>query len=175
MATQPTHSSRRILLPVKHWFILLSLGVALFLNMVPYGRAIGIPDWVALILAFWGVREPLRVGMGSAFLLGLVMDVAAGSVMGQHALAYLLLAYAATSLSRRVLWFPLGQQALHVLPMLLGTQLVMVVTRLAAGADFPGWGYLLGSFTGALLWFPLTFVLLLPQYQPLEKDENRPI
>ena len=175
MAIQPNHSSRRILLPVQYGFILLSLAVALFLNLVPYGQAIGIPDWVALILAFWGVREPRRVGMGSAFLLGVLMDVAAGSVMGQHALAYLLLAFGATSLSRRVLWFPLGQQALHVLPMLLGTQLVMVVTRLVGGSEFPGWGYFLGSFTGALLWFPLAFVLLLPQYQPVEKDENRPI
>ena len=81
----------------------------------------------------------------------------------------------AGGLSRRILWFPLVQQALHVLPLLLATQLVMVVTRLVGGADFPGWGYFLGSFSGALLWFPLTFMLLLPQYQPIEKDENRPI
>mgnify|MGYP003525047351 FL=1 len=127
------------------------------------------------MLAFWGVREPLRVGMGTAFVAGLLMDVASGSVIGQHPLAYLLLSFAAGGLSRRILWFPLGQQALHILPLLLATQVVMVVARLVGGAEFPGWGYFLGSFTGALLWFPLTFVLLLPQYQPLEKDENRPI
>lgn len=173
--SQPTHSSRRILLPVRQWFILLTLFLALFLNLIPFGHAIGIPDWVALVLAFWSVREPLRVRMGTAFILGVLMDVGAGSVMGQHALAYLLLAYGASSLSRRVLWFPLGQQALHILPMLLATQVVMVVTRLVVGAEFPGWSYFLGSFTGALLWFPLTFILLLPQYQPIEKDENRPI
>lgn len=173
--SQPTYSSRRILLPVKRWFILLTLLAALFLNLIPLGNTVGIPDWVALVLAFWSVREPLRVGMGMAFVLGVLMDVAAGSVMGQHALAYLLLAYGASSLSRRVLWFPLGQQALHILPMLLATQLVMVVTRLIGGADFPGFGYFLGSFTATLLWYPLTFVLLLPQYQPIEKDENRPI
>lgn len=173
--SQPTHSSRRILLPVRQWFIMFTLLLALFLDLIPLGHAIGIPDWVALVLAFWSVREPLRVGMGAAFVLGVLMDVAAGSVMGQHALAYLLLAYGASSLSRRVLWFPLGQQALHILPMLLATQIVMVVTRLVGGADFPGFGYFLGSFTGALLWYPLTFVLLLPQYQPIEKDENRPI
>jgi rod shape-determining protein MreD len=103
------------------------------------------------------------------------MDVASGSVIGQHPLAYLLLSFAAGGLSRRILWFPLGQQALHILPLLLATQIVMVVARLVGGAEFPGWGYFLGSFTGALLWFPLTFVLLLPQYQPVEKDENRPI
>lgn len=175
MAIQPTHSSRRILLPVRQWFILSTLAVALFLDLVPFGHAPGVPDWLALVLAFWSVREPRHVGMGTAFVLGVLMDVAAASVMGQHALAYLLLAYGASGLSRRILWFPLGQQALHILPMLLGTQLVMVITRLIGGADFPGWGYFLGSFTGALLWFPLTFVLLLPQYRPLEKDENRPI
>jgi rod shape-determining protein MreD len=153
----------------------LSLLVALFLNLIPLGRTPGIPDWVALVLAFWSVREPLRVGMTTAFILGVIMDVAAASVMGQHALAYLLLAYGASALSRRVLWFPLAQQALHILPMLLATQIVMVVTRLIGGSDFPGWSYFLSGFTGALLWFPLTFVLLLPQYQPTEKDENRPI
>ena len=175
MAIQPSHSSRRILLPVRQWFILFSLVAAFFLNLIPLGDAPGMPDWVALVLAFWGVREPLRVGMGTAFVAGLLMDVASGSVIGQHPLAYLLLSFAAGGLSRRILWFPLGQQALHILPLLLATQVVMVVARLVGGAEFPGWGYFLGSFTGALLWFPLTFVLLLPQYQPLEKDENRPI
>ena len=175
MAMQPTHNSRRILLPVRQWFILFSLAAAFFLNLVPLGDLVGVPDWVALVLAFWGVREPLRVGMGTAFVAGLLMDVASGSVIGQHPLAYLLLSFAAGGLSRRILWFPLGQQALHILPLLLATQIVMVVARLVGGAEFPGWGYFLGSFTGALLWFPLTFVLLLPQYQPLEKDENRPI
>jgi rod shape-determining protein MreD len=175
MSIQPTHSSRRILLPVRRWFILFSLAVALLLNMVPPGVAFGLPDWVALTLAFWCVREPLRVGLGSAFIAGLLMDVASGSLMGQHPLAYLLLAYAAGGLSRRILWFALPQQALHILPLLLATQLVMLLTRAIAGADFPGWGYFLGSFSGALLWPPLTFILLLPQYQPIEKDENRPI
>lgn len=173
--SQPTHSSRRILQPVRQWFITLTLLVALFLNLIPLGRATGMPDWVALVLAFWSVREPLRVGMSTAFVLGVLVDVAAGSIMGQHALAYLLLAYGASSLSRRVLWFPLGLQALHILPLLLATQLVMVATRLIGGADFPGFGYFLGSFSGTLLWYPLTYALLLPQYQPVEKDENRPI
>jgi len=172
---QPNYSSRRILLPVKPWFILFTLAVALFLNLLPFGRAVALPDWVALVLAFWSVREPRFIGMTMAFVLGVLMDVAVGSVMGQHALAYLLLVYAASGLSRRILWFSLTQQALHILPLLLGTQLVMVVTRLASGADFPGFPYFLSSFVATLVWYPLTFILLLPQYQPTEKDENRPI
>jgi len=172
---QPTHSSRRILLPARQWFILLSLLIALLLNLIPSGHFPGIPDWVALALAFWCVREPLRVGMSLAFLLGILMDVVDASIMGQHALAYVIVAFGATTLSRRILWFPLGEQALHILPLLLLMQAVIVVVRMIAGADFPGFSYFLSSFVATLLWYPLTYLLLLPQYQPMEKDENRPI
>jgi rod shape-determining protein MreD len=105
----------------------------------------------------------------------LIMDVAYGAAMGQHALAYVVLAFLASSLSRRILWFPLFQQALHVLPMLLVMQAVMVVVRLLGGAEFPGWSYFLSSFIATLLWLPLTYLLLVPQFRPAEKDENRPI
>jgi len=121
------------------------------------------------------VREPLVIGMGVGFVFGLLMDVGLGAAMGQHALAYVVLAYLANSLARRVLWFPAWQQALHVLPLLLLAQLLMVAVRLLAGAEFPGWSYFLSSFSSALLWLPLSFVLLLPQLQPVERDDNRPI
>lgn len=172
---QPTHSSRRILLPVKNWFIVLTLMLALVLNLIPFGRFPGIPDWVALVLAFWCIHQPLKVGMAAAFVLGLAMDVANAAVMGQHALAYVLLAYFAAGWSRRVLWFPLAQQALHVLPMLLGMQVVMLVTRMVAGAEFPGLLWFLSSVTATLLWTPATYALLTPQFQPEEKDVHRPI
>jgi rod shape-determining protein MreD len=172
---QPTHSSRRILLPARNWFIYLSLTIALILNLIPFGRLPGIPDWVALVMIFWCIHQPLRVGMGSAFLFGLLMDVANASVMGQHALAYVMLAFAAAGLSRRILWFPLGQQALHVLLLLLGNQFVMLLIRLSTGAEFPGLLYFMSSFVAVLLWHPLNYVLLLPQYRPIEHDENRPI
>ncbi len=172
---QPTHSSKRILLPVRGWFILLTLLLALFANMIPLGRLPGFPDWVALTLAFWCIREPFKVGMAAAFLVGVVMDVGSASVLGQHSLAYVLLAFAASGLSRRILGFPLLQQALQILPLLLGSQLVMLATRMLGGGDFPGLPYFLGSFSATLLWPPLTYLLLLPQYQPVEKDDNRPI
>lgn len=172
---QPTHSSRRILLPARAWFIYASLLVAGVLNLIPLGRLPGVPDWVALVLCFWCIHQPLKVGMAAAFLFGLAMDVANAGVMGQHAFAYVLLAFAAGGLSRRVLWFPLAEQALHVLPLLLGTQLAMLAIRLATGAEFPGFVYFLSSITATLLWYPLSYVLLLPQYQPVERDENRPI
>ncbi|RTL50612.1 MAG: rod shape-determining protein MreD [Rhodocyclaceae bacterium] len=172
---QATHTSRRILLPVRQWFILFSLAFALLLNMIPLGRFPGMPDWVALVLTFWCIHQPLKVGMGSAFVLGILMDVADGSVMGQHAFAYVLLAFAAAGLSRRILWFPLTYQAIHVVPMLLGVQVLMTVVRMMAGGAFPGILWFVSSFTSGLIWYPLTFLLLLPQYRPVERDENRPI
>jgi rod shape-determining protein MreD len=147
---QPTFSSSRILQPVRPWFILFSLLVALLIDFLPTSAWPWMPDWVAL-------------------------DVADSSLMGQHALAYVLAAYAAAWLSRRILWFPLAQQALHVLPLLLMVQFVQFAVRAMPGLDFPGLIYFSGPFIGALLWLPLTFVLLLPQYQPVDRDANRPI
>ena len=172
---QPTFSSSRILLPVRPWFIVLSLLVALILNFLPTSAWPWVPDWVALVLVFWSIREPRRVGMGAGFLLGVAMDVADVSLLGQHALAYVLAAYGAAYLSRRILWFPLRQQALHVLPLLLLIQLVQFGVRVMPGASLPGLDYFIGPLVGVCLWWPLTFILLLPQYQPVIRDANRPI
>ena len=172
---QPTFSSSRILQPVRPWFILLSLLAALLLNFLPTSAWPWMPDWVALTLIFWCVREPRRVGMSSGFVLGLTMDVADSSLMGQHALAYVLVAYFASSLSRRILWFPLGQQSLHILPLLLMVQIVQFGVRAMPGIELPGLSYFIGPLVGTFLWLPLTFILLLPQYQPVDRDANRPI
>ena len=172
---QPNFSSSRILLPVRPWFIYATLFAAFMANLMPAEYAPFVPDWLALALCFWSVREFRRVGMGTALLLGLAMDVADGSIMGQHALAYVLLAYTAASLSRRILWFPLLQQALHVLPLLFATQLLQVAARVMSGAEFPGWSIFVGPVIGGLLWVPGTYLLLLPQFRPAERDENRPI
>ena len=172
---QPTFSSSRILLPVRPWFILVSLLGALVLNFLPTAAWLWMPDWVALMIVFWSIREPRRVGMGTGFVLGLIMDVADASLMGQHALAYVLASYASTTFSKRILWFPLGQQSLHILPILLSVQLVQFLVRFLPGIESPGLGYFIGPFVGAILWLPMTFVLLLPQYRPVDRDENRPI
>jgi len=172
---QPTSYSPRILLPVRPWFIAASLAIALLLNFLPTSAWPWMPDWVALILVFWSIREPRRVGMGIGFFLGLIMDVADASLLGQHALAYVIATYIATAISRRVLWFPLVQQALHVLPVLLIVQGVQFLVRAMPGVELPGLSYFLGPLVGTVMWLPVTFVLLLPQYRPVERDDNRPI
>ena len=172
---QPTYSSSRILQPANGWFILLSIVLALLLNFLPTSVWLWMPDWVALVLVFWSIREPRYVGMGAGFLCGLAMDVANVGLMGQHSLAYVVIAYLAAALSRRILWFPIGQQSLYILPLLLLAQAIQFVVRAMPGVELPGLAYFAGPCIAAVLWLPLTFVLLMPQYQPIEHDANRPI
>jgi rod shape-determining protein MreD len=175
MASQFDARPQRILLPVNVVFMGFSILVALLFNLLPWGRINGVPDLLALVLVFWGVHQPRKVSVGVAWVLGLVMDAGNGSLMGQHAFAYAVLAFAANALSRRLLWFPLWPQALHVLAMLLGYQILMLAVRMAAGSPFPGVLYFLSSFIGAVLWPVVTFLLLAPQRRPESIDENRPI
>jgi rod shape-determining protein MreD len=165
----------QLLLPVNPFFIALSLLAAVLLEMLPGGRHPAAPDLVALVLVFWNVHQPRRVGVGFAFAFGLVMDVHQGAVLGQHALAYTLLSYFAITIHRRVLWFGLAGQALHVLPLFFAAHAVSLLARLVAGGMFPGWAILLAPLFEALLW-PLAAVLLLaPQRRAPDPDENRPL
>ena len=168
---QPQH----ILLPAKIGFIVFTITLALLFNLLPWRNTVGVPDLTAAVLAFWCIHQPRRVGIGLAWTLGLLLDVGNDALIGQHALGYSVLAFLALAVHRRILWFPLWQQALHLLLLLLSTQLLTLVIRLAAGASFPGWTYFAGSFICAALWPVLSFLLLLPQRQPEMKDDNRPI
>ena len=172
---QPTFSSSRILLPASRWFIVLSLLAALVLNFLPTAQWPAVPDWVALVLVFWSVRENRYVGMGWGFALGLAMDVADASLLGQHALAYVLAAYGGAALARRILWFPLAQQALHVLPLMLLAQAVQLVIQLLVTGKSPDWFYFSESLVSALLWPVVSVLLLAPQRRAVDRDENRPI
>ena len=168
-------SASRILLPVRASTILVSFALALLANFLPWKNVMLAPDFVALVLAFWCIRQPRLVGLGAAWVLGLLTDVGNGVLMGQHALAYALLAFASITLSRRILWFPLWGQAMHVAALLVFSQGVAMLVRLAAGADFPGWQILVGPLLGAFLWPIVTTILLSPQRRPAEVDENRAI
>jgi rod shape-determining protein MreD len=103
---------------------------------------------VALVLASGACASRCASAWVAAFVLGLLMDVAYGSVMGQHALAYVLLAYFAGGCRAASCGSRSLQQALHVLPMLLGTQLVMLLVRAGGRRRLPRRAYFLGSFIG---------------------------
>jgi len=162
-----------ILLPVRAGTIVASFVGALLLNFLPWPDTALAPDFVALTLAFWCVRQPRLVGLATAWVLGLVVDAGNGVLLGQHALAYSALAFFAIALSRRILWFEAWGQMLHVLLLLEGAQLVALGVRLAAGAEFPGWSLFAGPIAATALWPALTWLLLIPQRRALEADQTR--
>ena len=168
-------STDQLLLPANPLFIAFSLLVALVIEMVPIGRHGGLPDLLSVVLVFWVVHQPRRVGVGVSFLMGLLMDVNDGALLGQHALAYTLLAYAAIALHRRLLWFGLAGQALQILPIFVAAHLVSLAVRLIAGDMFPGWLVMAAPLAEAVLWPVVTLVLLAPQRRPPDPDENRPL
>jgi rod shape-determining protein MreD len=164
-----------LLLPANRAFIAFTLAVAFILNLFPWGRWMGVPDFLALVLVFWNVHQPRLVGLGIAFIFGLLMDIHNGALLGEHALAYSILSYGATSLHRRVPWFGTIGQMVHVLPLFLIAQVSTLVVRLAVGAKMPGWWYFLESFVAILLWPLVERMLLAPQRRAVMRDVTRPI
>jgi len=170
---------QQLLLPASSLFIWSSLLVALcfnmLLNMGFFGRAAWLPDLLALVLVFWTIHQPLRVGMTVAFVLGLVMDVHQSALLGQHALAYTVLSFLAIAMHRRLLWFSAPSQAVHVLPLFVAAHALTLIVRMISGDDFPGWSMLLAPVLEALLWPVVSVVLLSPQKRAPNPDANRPL
>lgn len=166
---------QQLLLPANPIFIWSSLFLALLINVMPLGRMPWMPDVLAIVLVFWNVHQPLRVGIGTAFLFGLGMDVHQSALLGQHALAYTLLGFCATLIQRRVLWFSALSQSLHVLPLFALAHASEWLIRFLAGGIFPGWVVVLAPLAETLLWPVITILLLLPQRRAPDPDENRPL
>lgn len=164
-----------LLLPVNPLFIFVSLFAALFLNMLPLGRVTWMPDVLMVLLAFWGIHQPLRVGMGIAFLLGLCMDVQESALLGQHAMAYTVLLFLTQLTHRRVMWFRSAAQALQMLGLFVGVHALQLVLRLLSGGIFPGPEMIGAPLLEAALWPLASWVLLAPQRRPPSQDSNRPL
>lgn len=165
--------AEEMLLPVKPGYVVASFFIAFMLNMLPLtGWVLMLrPDFVAIVLLYWGIEHPRKMGFTPAFLLGLAMDVADGSLFGQHALAYCVLMASAIGLHRRVTLFGLRGQMLHIFGILLFTQLIVLVVRQAAGDTFPGWWYFLPSISGCLVWPFVRRLITVPLRQRVKPED----
>ena len=166
---------QQLLLPANPFFIWGSLLLALVANMLPLGRTPWLPDIVAVVLVFWSVHQPQRVGIGVAFFFGLGMDVHQTSLLGQHALSYSALSFLAITIHRRLLWFSVPSQAVQVLPLFVAAHAIELALRLVAGGVFPGFNVLLAPLVESMLWPVISVILLAPQRRAPDPDENRPL
>ncbi len=170
---------QQLLLPANPLFIWGSLLAALLLNMLQnmglWGRAAWTPDVLALVLLFWSVHQPLRVGIGVAFVFGLSMDVHQGGLLGAHALSYAVLSFLAIAIHRRLLWFSVPLQAAQVLPLFIACEGIVLTAQMLGGGVFPGFSLLLAPVIESLLWPVVSVLLLVPQRRAPDPDANRPL
>jgi rod shape-determining protein MreD len=166
-------ATEEILLPVRPVYIAFTLFAAFMVNLLPLtGWLLALrPDFVALVLLYWGIHQPRKIGFLPAWLLGLAMDVAEGSLFGQHALAYSVMMFAAIALHRRITMFGMRHQMLHALAILFTMQLIVLGVRKAAGGEFPGLWYFLPSISGAMLWPATDLLLKIPLRPRVDPDE----
>jgi rod shape-determining protein MreD len=172
MMQRPQH----ILLPVNPLFIGLSFLVAFAFNLMPWGQWLFVPDFVAIVIVFWNLHQPRRVGISIAFVMGMFMDVAYATLLGENALAYTLLSYVSIMIHRRVLWFPVRTQAFFIFLLIFFMQAVQLVIRLLVSGQAPNYLHYFGaSVVSALLWPLVNWLLLMPQRRVINRDDNRPI
>ena len=157
MAT--TATKPEIQRPVSNLFIALTLVSALFLNGLPWeGVWLMLrPDFVALVVLYWCMHKPWRVGIGISWVVGIFADVADASLFGQHALAYSLLAFGGVVLHRRLQMFDLRQQTTQVFGIFALTYAVYALVDWQVNG-YVVWLYFLGCLTSTLMWAPLSIM-----------------
>ena len=141
--------------------VILSIVLAIMLTIVPLPEAVAPyrPDWVALTLIYWGVTLPRSYGVGTAWLVGLVLDVAYGTLLGQHALSLSLIIYITVKLHLQLRVFPLLQMTAIVLALLAVYQFVLFWINGVAGVHAQAIAYWAPVITGTALWPLLSLVL----------------
>lgn len=147
---------------LHNWFIIpLTLIVALILTLLPMPQwAIWLrPAWVLLVIIFWNVALPDYVGVGTAWFVGILIDVLYNSALGEHALALTMVSYLVVKMHTRLRMFPLLQQGLSVFLLVTFYLFILFCIQGFVG-DLPrGWLYWSSSVTSMLLW-PWIFTIM---------------
>jgi rod shape-determining protein MreD len=143
------------------WLLPVSVLVALLLGLLPLPAFLqpARPYWLALVLVYWLIEAPERVGLGFAFIAGLCADLVFGSLLGEQALRLVIMAFIVQRFRAQLRFFPLSQQALAVGGLLVNDRVVAMVLHLVLGEPQLPSSFWWSPLTGMLLWAPV-FVLL---------------
>lgn len=144
-----------------YWVILTTFITALILMTMPLPDWIEAwrPSWVAMVLIYWNLALPHRVSIGTAWVMGILLDVLQGSLLGQHAIGLAILAYVTAKLHLQIRQYPLHQQSIYVgISIAVYLCLIMWINGLT-GRPPKSWSFLMPVLTSMLLW-PWLFVVL---------------
>ena len=140
-------------------YISIIVGLILLILPLPDWVQIYRPDWLALILIYWSMALPNRVGLWTALITGLLADSLQGTLLGQHALALVVIVYLNLNVYLRIRVLSLVQQALYVLSLLVISQLIITWVDGMMGLPVPIQAFFSAPFIGMLLW-PWVFAIL---------------
>jgi rod shape-determining protein MreD len=142
------------------WFI-ATLVISLLLMLVPLPGPIEPmkPYWPALVLLYWAMQSADRVTLGVAFCVGIGADLLDGILLGEQALRLTAIVFIALRFRSRLRFFPMWQQSLAVLALLLNDRFLLLVVRVLGGETLPPAAYWLSPLIGAAVW-PFLFLLL---------------
>ena len=145
----------------QFWLFVASIVTAFLLQMMPLPQPLpaGKPFWLALVLIYWAIEAPERIGLGFAFVLGLAGDVLTGELLGEQGLRLIILAFIVLRFRSRLRFFPVWQQALAVLALLLNDRVVQLMVRGFSGEPMPSFDFWIAPLVGMLAW-PFVFLLL---------------
>jgi rod shape-determining protein MreD len=143
------------------WLLPVSLLVALLLGLLPLPGWLQPfrPYWLALVLVYWIIEAPDRIGLGFAFLLGVLADLAFGTLLGEQALRLTVMAFIVQRFRSQLRFFPLSQQALALAGLLLNDRVVSAAVHIALGEPQLPPNFWWAPLAGMLLWAPV-FLLL---------------
>jgi len=146
---------------LNQWWFVGTLAAALLLMLVPLPGVLEPfkPYWPALVLLYWALEAEDRVSLGLAFGVGLLADLLDGVLLGEQALRLCALVFITVRFRSRLRFFPMWQQALAVLALLLNDRFLLLLVRMLAGASLPPASWWISPFVGAALW-PFLFLLL---------------
>ena len=161
--------------PATRTMVFGSLAVAFLLTVLPWPQAALwlVPDFALLVLIYWNINAPRLAALGVAFTLGLVMDAAHGLLFGLHALSYCVATFVVLMLRRRLDFFTVKGQALHLAPIFPLRVALVLLIGLAYGQSQIDWRYLAAGLVTAALWVPACFVLDRLSGRPTRLDKVR--
>lgn len=144
----------------RRWPVVLSLIIGLMLTLMPLPTAADAfrPDWLALLVIFWAMQLPRTWSVGSAWVIGIVLDASTGALLGQHALALCVVAFATVRFHLLMRVFPLPQLTAAVFAILALYQFLLFWVNGVAAIDAPAVTYWGPVFSGPILW-PLVVFL----------------
>ncbi len=143
------------------WIITISFIVAMLLNILPLPPMLHafMPEWLLLVLIYWSMALPHRVGVGIAWCMGLLLDVLRDTLLGQYALVMALVVFLTINMHQRIRVVPLWQQAITVFFLCLIYMLVVFWIKGMQGLAPDFWMALVSPLVSALIW-PAVFVFM---------------